>query len=277
MRMGKCGCGCGSTCIQILGCNNAGPIAGVGVTIKTSSSGTVVFSGTTNANGEVCGTISATGTFWMILTAPSPSSYPANLYTYTTGQNQYLVKDSTTAYALPVASGYFCCPGFPNPLPQTIYITVCSTTLTLTAAAASGTSFAWAIALPGYVDITSAGVAVDNGTCSWSGYPATTTGTTTLSIGIYCPTSTGALTGLATTTYLGHFNSVTQSYDAFALDPTSCSSNGVCHATPVSFSGSIGSSISMTGTMPSTCAASCFPGITAPPMPCAGDSMTLTN
>ena len=266
---GSCCCG-GNTSVQLLGCAST-PIQGATVSVYASSGGSLLFTGTTNSSGIVSGTIPATGTYWLV--SSGPSTFPQTRYAYSAGSSVGLAIGVTNTITLAPASGYTCCGTMTFPIQSTLYLTVCGQTFTLSTSIAVGGRFAFASAAS---PITTAGVAVDNGTCSWSGYPSLTTGSTLWSVGLSCPTPT-AMSGLITTSALGHFNAGSNSYDAYALAPSGCSPLQVCQTTALNLTGTVGETISLSGTMPASINPTCTPGVTPYAMPCAGSAITVTN
>ncbi len=255
-------CG-GNTTLTVEGCNN-GPLSGVSVAISTTSGGTPFFAGVTDASGQVSFTLSASGVYYITTSA---SVWPLTAYALGTA-SKYLAIGGNTLL-LSAASGYVCCSGVSFPLPTTLYLSICSQLFTLTFSGSSWSNVPSAI--------TTAGVADDGGACTWSGYPATTTGTTLVGFSLSCPTSATAMSGFVTTSALGHYNSVTGGYDAFALCPSSCSPTNSCLTTPLSLSGTVGQTISLSGTMPASVPSSCVSGLTPYALPCASQTVTVTN
>ncbi len=258
-----------TTSIQLIGCS--GPLSGVSISVYTKQGGTLIFSGTTPSSGIVGFSIPASGVYWIVTSAPT--SFPYNRYAWGS-QGTYLIANVVNLLAPGPAAGFTCCSAIGYPIQSTLYLTVCGQTYTLSTASAAGSKFAFAFKPTA---ISTGGVAVDNGTCSWSGYPGTASGETLWSVGLNCPTSSTAMAGLITTSGLGHFNTAKNSYDAFALCPTSCKPTQVCQSTPLALSGTVGQTISLSGTMPATVVGSCTPGVSPYAMPCAGASITVTS
>jgi hypothetical protein len=173
--------------------------------------------------------------------------------------------------------GYCCCPAVgtyvPDPLPDTLYFTVCGVTVPLT----GGCGWSGAGSLPATV-----ASGVTRGTpptgCYWSG-SATVTGTTTVQFVASCPTSSTTLTMSATVFVVVNLPFTTAAYWP---DPplSGCIGESNCSIGSWTMTGTIAAdgTVSMTGTFPSALnLSSCtlLSGTLA--LPCGGAPCTLTN
>ncbi len=258
-----------ATSIQILGCSS--PLSRVTVGVYTHQGGSLIFSGTTPASGVVSFPLPASGNYWITLSGPT--AFPFNRYNLASRQ---LPLTAGVVNLVPPgpAAGYTCCSTISYPIQSTLYLTVCGQTYTLTTAIAAGGKFAFASSA---APISTGGVAVDNGHCDWSGYPNATTGSTLWSVGLSCPTTSTTMSGEITTNALGYFNTSSNSYGAYALAPVTCKTAQVCQSTPLTVSGTIGQTISLTGVMPANNNPTCTPGVAPYAMPCAGATITVTS
>ncbi len=257
-----------SASLQIVGCS--GPIAGIAVTISSSPTSTPFFSGSTNSNGMVDFNIASAGVYWV--GTSYNGGFPLNRYAW--GSKYLYLTAGLTVVAPGPISGYYCCSTMSFPLQSKLYLTVCNQTYTLNATGSSGSPAVYNT-LPSIIQ--TAGVAEDSGTCNWSGFPNTVTGTTIWSIGLACPTSTTSMTGLISTSALGRYNAATGGYDGFTLSPSSCAPTNSCRTTSIQLTGTIGETISLTGVMPSVVPASCVDDLTPYALPCAGQTVTVTS
>lgn len=95
------GCNCPIEPITVLGCGNLHLGAGMTVSVYTASGGTLLFSGTTDANGEVYPSSVIPGT-WYVTVAGQPTRF--NSY----GANTVLGNSAGNGVALAPATGYVC-------------------------------------------------------------------------------------------------------------------------------------------------------------------------
>lgn len=247
--------------IYLFGCNNS-PLQGVLTTIAVNANASPFCTGTSDSMGLVPCTINAAGSYYLTF---SNSSFPDDRYNL---NSRTLTLGTGSNYIhMSVLGGYICCPAIDFPIQNTLFGTVCSQSYTLNPVNAS-LEYAWS---SGTVTINTAGVAVDDGTCTWSGYPNTTNGNTNISIDLQCPPNTNAINGFIAVGLLGHYNSVIGGYDAYALCPTNCSPTVTCQNNIVNLSGSINASIAVNGSMPlvDVCLGVSFP--------CAGQTLSVTS
>ena len=104
----------GSWCCQqfdVLGCNGLG-INGATVTVKTSSTGTTLATGTTNPSGVVQLQWAGSCSVYVAITASRFTSY---------GSSLTLTESATTSTTLSITSGYVCLAGFAIPAPDTLH------------------------------------------------------------------------------------------------------------------------------------------------------------
>jgi len=281
---GGCACCPGTTCIQFLGCNGSA-LQGVVVKIYDHSGGTLLAGPlTSDANGKVCTTLS-TGSYWIDPTNGGGYSWPLDHYVWVARQQQLAVKQ-TVLWGASLIAGWGCCSTVNFPLPRTLYLTVCSQTFPLVSG--PGAITGWQPV--GVSTITTAGVAVVT-TCNLGGWDGVSTSTQTVpwAVLLRCPSGPNAMVGLAGVCGIGHYNGHIGGFDAYAICPAACIGAGNAYtccsggagpgaSVPFTLTGSIGASVSLSGSMPNGMSSRCvFPPANPWALPCAGQTITVTN
>jgi hypothetical protein len=275
----------GKGCIQFLGCNGS-PLVGVKLKIYDHEGGSQINSTfTSDDQGRICPGLDSK-VYWMDPTETEALGFPLDKYIWT-AQNFGIPASGATFWPTQLQPGYGCCPTVNFPLPTTLFLTVCGQTFPMLAG--SGVILGWSLE-GGTAPITTQGVAkVQN--CNLGGWepPVTSTQTVPWACRILCPTDNMNTTGLAGVCGIGHYNRLIGGFDIYAICPGEC--NGVGNAfsccngdafpgpgVPFSLTGTIGDTVSLSGTMPGGMPASCtIPPANGWPMPCPNSGITVTN
>jgi hypothetical protein len=258
------------------GCNNL-PLSNVTVSVFDEQGGTLLASGTTHSIGCVSMEWNGKpGPYYVALAFPDSTTSGSTLSLSCSGS--FLVSW--------IPEGFGCCYGVPDPLPLTLYASVCGVMATLTAVVRDGFIVFW----QGAAIVTSPNVAVftscDPPSCDWDGV-TTITGETVLGIELYC---NGTDNPVVATEFLGitHYFNDTNTF-SFAFMPSSCPYETLCTSGGATFvgalyydadcatdvtntSGTWGSTVSLTSTVGSylmVCQAA--NGV------CAGEEITITS
>jgi hypothetical protein len=274
----------GKGCIQFLGCNGQ-PLQGVIITIYDHQGGTELAGPlVSDGSGKICPELGS-GNYWFDTTATAEQGFPLDLYTWT-GMTFSVPSSGAVFWPVELRAGYGCCETVSFPLPQTLFLTVCGQTFTLVSGGPVITGWAPAGAI---AEITTPGVA--GGTlCACNCWDGVTVGSATVpwAVRLVCPSTTSAMTGLAGVCGIGHYNGRIGGFDAYAICPAGCESVGFgtcCNGAaepgpgaPFELTGTIGETVSLSGTMPGSMSTSCVLPPAAPwPLPCAGQTITVTN
>ncbi len=270
-------------CIQFLGCNGS-PLQGVMVGFYDRKGGTLLAGPlTSDSQGRVCPGLDP-GTYWVNPTGSYP--FPLDKYVWT-AQNFGIPSGGVNLWPVMLQPGYGCCSTVLFPLPTTLYLTVCGQTFTLLGG--PGVISGWA--LPGGTATINTPNVADVTSCNLGGWDGASTSTQGVpwAVRLLCPSNGTTMGGLAGVCGIGHYNGKIGGFDAFAICPAECTgvgnaytccSGGAGPGPAVSFTltGTIGDSVSLTGTMPGGMSPSCvFPPAGPWPLPCAGQAITVTS
>jgi hypothetical protein len=276
----------GTGCIQFLGCNNH-PLQGVTVRIYNQEGGTLLGTYTSNAQGKVCPGLDA-GFYWMDTTQTTEEGFPLNRYVWI-AEKFGIPAQGVLLWPVNIVSGYGCCSGTTFPLPTTLFLTVCGQTFTLVAVGPGPTTITGWEPDGAIAPITTPNVAGGNvGACNtWDGV-TTVTETVPWAVRLSCPEGTTTMNGACGVCGIGHYNPRIGSFDTYAICPPSCEGVGFgtcCNGsdqpgpgTPFTLTGTIGETVSLTGTMPGSMSPSCVLPPAGPwPLPCTGEGITVTD
>ncbi|HKI20100.1 MAG TPA: hypothetical protein VKA15_19580, partial [Isosphaeraceae bacterium] len=262
-------------------------LSGITVIIYDRSGGNLLAGPmTSDANGKVCPNLSS-GNFWVDPTGSY--RFPLDKYVWI-AQTFGIPNNGVGFWPVTLQPGWACCPTVSFPLPTTLYLTVCSQTFTMIASVINAKIQGWAPEGAEPATITTDHVA-DVTNCNLGGWDGMSTSIQAVPfwIQLFCPSGPSSLPGTVGVCGIGHYNGRIGAFDEFAICPAECTGFGNAYtccsgaagpgpSVDFTLTGTIGETVSLSGSMPASMPDGCvFPPAAPWPLPCPGSAITVTN